>query len=106
MSLLITRQKKDRRRRPCARSLPSVTLIVEKRIQMFRDINILNLVAYCLYTNSVLANAALIFADLYTQDNRNMALTIFTLSIFVLVIGPTYYIAKTGWFKKSRNRMS
>ena len=72
---------------------------------MFRDINILNLVVYCLYANSVLANAALIFADLYTQDNRNMTLTLFTLSIFVLVIAPTYYIARTGWLKKSRNRV-
>jgi len=67
---------------------------------MFRNINIIKIAVYYLYTAAILVNSALILIDLYTPENRNIALTLFILAIFVLVIVPTYFIAKTGWLKK------
>jgi hypothetical protein len=67
---------------------------------MFQKINIFKFVIYAIFTIGVLVNASLIFADLYTPDNRNIALTIFVIAMLALIILPAFYIAKTGWLKK------
>jgi len=67
---------------------------------MFQGINVFKLIIYSLYTINVLSNSALIFVDFYKPDNQALALTIFVVALLVLIIGPTYYIAKIGWLKK------
>jgi len=67
---------------------------------MFRNTNILRLTIYSMFTVSVLLNAALIFTEFYTPENRNLALTLFIFAVLILVVAPTYYIAKVGWLKK------
>lgn len=67
---------------------------------MFQKINIFKFVIYAIFTISVLMNAALIFANVYTTDNRNVALLIFILAMVVFVVMPAPHIGKTGWLKK------
>jgi hypothetical protein len=86
--------------RHCASHPPSATLIYEKRNRMFKNINVFKLIIYILFTIGVLANSALIFAEYYTPENRSLTLSIFVIAVFILVILPTYYLAKTKWLQK------
>ena len=81
-------------------SLASRYTNTEKENLMFQKINIFKFVIYAIFTIGVLVNAALIFANVYTQDNRNIALLIFVVAMGVLVALPAFYVGKTGWLKK------
>jgi len=67
---------------------------------MFQKINLFKFVIFYLFITSVLSNSALIFAEFYTPENRSLALTSFVFALSILVVAPTYYVAKTNWLKK------
>jgi len=71
-----------------------------KEVFMLKNINIVRLAIYCLLAIAILVNAALLFADFYTPENSALALSLFVLGVALLIIVPTYWVARTSWLRK------
>ena len=67
---------------------------------MIQKINPLKLVGFIIYLAFILSNGALIFEDLYRSEDKAVALTIYVLSMILLIAAPTYYVAKSSWLKR------
>lgn len=76
------------------------TMLMKRRLGMVKNVNIFKFVLYILFICSMLVNAVQIYADIRTTNNQTFILAIFIITMFMLVVVPTYYVAAIKWLHK------